>query len=35
MRWVGYALIELADWLDSEWLTPPLYRLGNWLEVHW
>jgi hypothetical protein len=31
MTWLGYALIELADWLDSRWLTPPLYRLGSWL----
>lgn len=31
IEWMGWALIELGDWLDSYTLTPPLYRLGNWI----
>lgn len=29
LEWLAYHLIELADWLDSAWLTPPLVRAGQ------
>lgn len=33
LNWLGYALIELGDWLDTPVLTGWLYRIGNRLEA--